>query len=109
MPARASFFALTPQKLQPPKLELPSTVQRGIRLTARVSVPGAAGLHALRLRVKTPDGIPFKPWEQTLLTDAAGIAADLPLAVNDPAGQWELSVTDCFSSEAKTTMTLNVE
>ena len=109
VPARASFFALTPGELQAPHVELAAAAKRGTRLALKVRVPGAKGLHALRLRVRTPEGRPFEPWEQTVLTDAAGTSVPLPLAVNDPAGRWELTVTDSFSTEAVTRRILTVE
>lgn len=109
VPTRASFFALTPGPVRAPALELPATARRGAVLTARVAAPNAKGLHALRLRARTPDGTPFEHWEQTVITDANGTTVRLPLAFNDPAGRWDVTLTDCFSPEAATHAALTVE
>ena len=97
-PNRATFLVMTPKPVPKVTLRLSAVaVQRGgvLRLTA--AVPGADGLHAVRLRVQTPDRTPA-PWlDRELMVDVKGTPCDLPVALNDPRGTWRVEATDVYT------------
>jgi Beta-galactosidase trimerisation domain/Beta-galactosidase len=103
-PHRAAFFALLPEQPSKPDVTLDTkSVSCGSVVTARISVPTAAGTHAVRLSVTKPDGEPA-PWlTQTLLVDDE--AQDLPLAFafNDPEGKWTVRAVDLLTGQDMST------
>ena len=72
-----------------------------VRLTATVS--GAAGLHAVRVRVKTPAGEIAEWLNRELMVDGRGQGCDLPVAFNDPTGDWTVEATDLYTEKTTTT------
>lgn len=78
-------------------------VARGEQLTATVAVPEAAGLHGIKLTVTAPDGSSADWLEQVLLADRAGTQVTLPIAYNDPAGEWTITATDVLPTAPATT------
>jgi hypothetical protein len=100
-PTRARFLALLPQRCPAPKLKLPRRVEHGEVVTCRVSVPGAAGLHAIKTRVRRPDGTPAAFHDQTVVCDGKPRDVALPIAHNDPVGEWSLSATDVYTAETR--------
>ena len=99
-PSRATFLVLAPSKLPPPRVALSAgSAERGETVTVALSVPGAGGLHGLRVRVTTPDGTPADWLDQVAVADAKGTNVTWPLAFNDPAGRWTLTATDVYSGQ----------
>jgi len=100
----ATFLVLAPEPVPDVELEL-STNQpvpgEVVRLTA--SVPGAAGLHAVRVRVKTPAGEVAEWLNHELMVDGRGQGCDLPVAFNDPVGSWTVEATDLYTEKTTTT------
>ena len=96
-PHQASFFALWPEV--PGSLELHPTsasVARGATLDVAVRMPGAIAKRAVRLTVATPDGCPA-PWlDQVLIVDSGKQRFGVPIAHNDPLGEWRLLAYDLF-------------
>jgi len=72
-----------------------------VRLTA--TVPGAAGLHAVRVRVKAPNGEVAEWLDRELMVDGRGQGCDLPVAFNDPVGRWTVEATDLYTEKTTTT------
>jgi hypothetical protein len=104
LPDRATFLVLAPGPVPDVELKLSAgRAARGqvVRLTA--SVPGAAGLHAVRVRVRTPAGEVAEWLNRELMVDGRGQDCDLPVAFNDPVGRWTVEATDLYTE--KTTIT----
>jgi hypothetical protein len=66
-------------------------------------VPAAAGLHAVRVRVKTPAGDVAEWLNRELMVDEQGQGCDLPVAFNDPVGRWTVEATDLYTEKTTTT------
>jgi len=104
LPNRASFLVLTPQPVPTLGLKLSATtVSRGQVMRLSVSAPGAAGLHAVRVRVKTPQQQEAGWLDRELMVDANGQTCELPVAHNDPVGTWLVRATDLYTSQTYTT------
>jgi hypothetical protein len=108
-PSRATFFALLPRELPRPALELASSqVAPGRTAVLRLSVPEAAGLHALKLTAARPDGTPAAYWEQVVIVGREPKEVPLPVAFNDPVGIYVLTVRDVFDRKTANTLPLTV-
>ena len=104
IPARAAFFALCPVPSAPPKLtmEKPS-VERGTLAKCTISAPGAGGLHAFRISVSA-DGRELDCFQKKTAADGTGTTVDLPVAFNDPAGNWEIPRLTFLTGQASATV-----
>ena len=101
VPNRATFLVLCPASAPDAKLGLPAEpVRRGTVVEATLRVPGAAGLHALRLRVKAGD-IPLEWLNRNVVVGDAPVEVQLPIAHNDPEGRYDIEVIDLFTNEAE--------
>lgn len=108
-PGRAMFYALLPGPLPAMAVEAPKTATRGVPVVLKLSVPGARGLHAIKLRALLPNGEPAKFWAQTVQVGKEPKEVVLPLAFNDPAGVWTLTFTDLFGPETARTAQVDVK
>jgi len=108
-PGSPSLYALLPGPLPPIKVEAPETTRRGSPMTVKVSVPEARGLHAIKLRATQPSGKAVRFWDQTVLVGKEPKTVVLPLAWNDPSGNWTLNFTDLFGPNTERTWTISVE
>jgi hypothetical protein len=98
-----TFLVLAPEPVPDVQLKLSADrAARGqvVRLTA--TVPGAAGLHAVRVRVKTPAGEVAEWLNRELMVDGRGQGCDLPVAYNDPVGRWTVEATDLYTDKTTT-------
>ena len=94
---RATFFALVPGALPAPRLQFaPPAVTPGQVARASLVVPQATGLHAFRIRVKSPQG-PQEWHDRVILAGSQPVSFDLPVAWNDPSGPLQVSAIDLFS------------
>ena len=102
IPCRATFIALCRSAVPQPKLTLtPAAPRRGEVATATLSVPGAEGLYAYRIRVKTGDR--QLDWlDQNVVAGAGPVDIHLPIAFNDPAGTYQVSAVELFTGAATT-------
>lgn len=107
IPNRASFFVLCEQAAPAPRLALDAPrAERGQVARATISVPGAEGLHALRIRARA--GEQDLDWlNRNLIVGREPVAFDIPVAFNDPVGEYEISAIDLFTNQP-TTVTLTV-
>lgn len=108
-PGRAQLYAHLPGPLPPMKVELPKQAQRGTPITLKLAVPQARGLHAIKLRARLPDDTPAKFWDQTVQVAKDPVTVTLPLAFNDPVGEWTVVLTDLFGVETEQKITIKVE
>jgi hypothetical protein len=102
IPCRATFFALCSRPSPAAKVELSSaTARRGDVVVGTAIVPGSEGLHALRLRV-TAGGQPAEWFDRNLIVGDKPVSFELPVALNDPQGTYEVRLIDLFSDRAAT-------
>lgn len=93
-PHRAQFFALSPQPLKPVELKAAPAVSRGSLQQVGVASSLAEGRQAAKLWVTLPDGT-AADWSRTVVVaDRRGVVVDLPVAYNDPPGEWAIHATE---------------
>jgi hypothetical protein len=110
LPSQATFFALLPRKLPMPVLELASSkVAPGQTAVLRLKVPEAAGLHVFKLTAARPDGTAADYWEQVVIVGREPKEVPLPVAFNDPAGVYSLTVRDLFDRKTAHSVSLTVQ
>lgn len=120
---RASFFAVLKEPVPPAKLNLAAReVFCGRVARAEISLPGAEGLHAFRIRIDPPEpkgrptsgpffprtGYPVDPgkkeakepeWvSRVVLAGSKPVTFDVPIAYNDPEGDYKITATELFSN-----------
>jgi hypothetical protein len=62
-----------------------------------------AGRHCLRVELLGPDGKPRRHYSRNVLLDKLKGVVTLDLALNDPAGRWQIRVTDVASGKSAAT------
>ena len=102
LPNRASFFVLSDKPVPDPQISLnSSTLQPGMTALVDISVPGSVGLHALKIRVSA--GERLLEWhDRTLLVGAQSVRVEIPVAFNDPAGEYRIVFSDLFTNKSFT-------
>ncbi|MFP4056614.1 MAG: beta-galactosidase [Candidatus Brocadiia bacterium] len=96
--SRPTWLLLAPRGIRGVKASLDrGEVVAGQRPVLRLQVPGAAGLHAVRIRATTPDGEPAEWLDQVVIVGAEPRKVTLPIALNDPPGQWIVRALDVYS------------
>lgn len=98
-PYRAMFFALSPAPLEPVTLTTPASATRGSVPRVQLTSGLPQGQQAVKVTVKLPDGTPADWVEAVALVDRAGASVDLPVAFNDPVGNWTVAVTDLYTGK----------
>jgi hypothetical protein len=102
-PAIAKLYAVMPYKVERVELKPGKTCRRGVTVEIPVSIrasTGKAGGHVLRVEVVGPDKQPRVPYALNLrVANGAGVI-QVPFALNDPAGPWEMTATDVVSGVA---------
>jgi hypothetical protein len=101
LPMRATFVALSPLKLSAPQATLSANrIDRGERLTVKLSYAPSRARHAVRLCVYGPDGRHAEWFDRVVVVDPPGAEATLPIAYNDRTGVWTIRATDLYTNEA---------
>jgi len=104
--SRPTWLLLAPRELASVRATLSKAeAAPGERPILRLEVPGAAGLHAVRLRGRIagnppPDGRPADWLDQVVIVGAEPTEVTLPIAFNDPEGKWEIRAIDLFTGQA---------
>ena len=97
---RATFFALLPHAAPGVRVALDTpSASRGTVVKATVSIPGAAGNHAVRIRASTPDSRAADWLDQVVIVAADPIELSLPIAHNDPVGTWTIKAIDLYTGK----------
>lgn len=100
IPCRASFFAICERPVRPPAVTVePRVVNRGQVATATISVPGAGGLHAFRVTARAA-GVEADWIDQVVLAGAEPVEVPVPVAFNDPAGEWQIVARELFTNQS---------
>ena len=111
VPHRASFYAVLPGPAPAVRGVLSQTrVARGQRVHLDIALPEAgSALHAVKLRGAYPDGAAIASWEQVVLAGAAPVRVALPVAVNDPRGEYRITLTDVITPTTRRMLSVIVE
>ena len=100
-PYRAQFFAVSTRPVGDVAVELNrANVLPGGMLQARVSFPGARGRQAAYLQVTQPGGETAEWLSQVVVGDARGVTVDIPVAFNDPAGEWTVNAVELYTNNS---------
>jgi hypothetical protein len=97
-PHRATFLALLPAPSSAPRVGMPASVAAGEVVRVEVSVPGAAGLHAVHVTVGGPHGREL-PWKKNFIVDGKPQSFEFVVAANDPPGVWTVRAKDLFTAK----------
>ena len=101
LPRRATFIALSDEKLAPPRLEPSQThINRGENLKVRMFYPDSGAWHAARVRVGEPSGAHAEYLDQVVVVGPKGAEVMLPIAYNDPVGEWSIRAVDLYTDES---------
>jgi hypothetical protein len=87
-----------------PKLDLfaPATAKRGATAEIGISAGAApAEVHIYHVNVFNPQGTRLPHYTENLIASRGHARKLLPLALNDPAGEWKIRVRDAFTGETK--------
>ena len=102
-PWQPTFVVLTDEALGVPVLHPARRVaRRGSVVRFQVAVPDARGLHALKVRVTTPNGGEARWFDRSVVVGPSGAEVELPVAFNEQSGDWTVAVTDLYSGETAT-------
>lgn len=100
IPCRATFLALCPSELGPPRVSLSKAAAApGEVLVASVAAPGVGGQVAVKLALTGPDGTQADWLPQYVISGPRGAQVSFPVAYNDPRGRWLLTATELFSGK----------
>jgi len=95
-PNRASWYALAPSRMPKAQIELPPRAIAGSVVPVRVSVPGASGLHAFRVKVLR-GGKELTQFTRNLVAGSRPVDFVLPTALNDAPGPYVLQLEDRYT------------
>jgi hypothetical protein len=100
-----TIIAIAPSQIGELELSAPARVRRGESATLGLSfaVPTAAANHVLHVDVVNPAGQAVSYYSGNLFAPEGRAGKVLPIAVNDPAGRWEVRVKDIMTGQTKTT------
>lgn len=95
-PGIAQLYALLPYRVVRIALTTPATAVAGttITFTAQIISAAAPGTHCLNVRVIDSAGINYT---RNILTSNGVASIAIPLALNDPTGNWRMEVKDTAS------------
>jgi hypothetical protein len=62
-------------------------------ITIQTGADKPVGLHCVRVELLNPTGNVMKHYSRNLLTRTASVSFSFALALNDPAGNWQLRAT----------------
>jgi len=97
---KAKLLCLLPYRVMRVNVEGPATVNRGdhVSLQATVETDGEApGEHVLYFEVTSPTGARRPLYCKTRTAPEGRAELTIPLALNDPAGEWMVMVRDVMT------------
>jgi hypothetical protein len=102
LPGEPKVYAMFPYVVQGlsivPKL---AKVEAGDMVEFELSLDSGGsdrtGSHCFRIELFAPSGEPLEHYAQNLLCDRSSVTATIPLALNDPPGEWTIRATDVAS------------
>jgi len=98
LPNRASFFVFTNKPAPELRIILDSqAVQPGMTAKADISIPGAEGMHAVKMTVHAGDR-QLEWHDRSFLVGSKPLSIRMPVAYNDPLGEYRVEFTDLFTN-----------
>ena len=99
-PARPALLLTAKEPLPAPEIDMHTEhVSRGGIARASVSVPGANGAHAVKLRLRMPDGGQASWFSQSVLTNSKKRDVEFPIAFNARPGTWTVKAIDLYTGQ----------
>ncbi len=107
----AKIYALLPYRVEGMEVRAPEQAAPGAEVTYTVQVrtegDAAPGTHVAVIRVMGPDGREYRQYGGRVALEHGRGEAQIPLALNDPAGEWRIIARDVATGiEAETTFLL---
>jgi len=101
---RATLLAALPYRVQRLGLKVRRTDARGtFKLTAVVVADsGDVGRHVFHIEVLDPSSQPLPHYTRNVVAEKGRWNAELPLALNEPAGMYQLSIRDVLTGQTAT-------
>ncbi|WP_119417764.1 beta-galactosidase [Desertibaculum subflavum] len=98
-PVDPIIVAIAESALPLPVLQAPARMRRGETATIALAPAGAttAAVHVYRVDVIDPAGVAQPHYAANLIAPRGRARLDLPIALNDPTGIWQIRVTDRLS------------
>ena len=111
VPSRATFLAVLPGPAPAIRVQ---PKQPRVKCGERIGLAGSrtdvgASVHAIKLRGFGPDGSAVEGWSQVILTGAEPVSVSLPVAFNDPAGTYRMTLTDVITRDTEVEIEIDVE
>jgi hypothetical protein len=101
-PYEPAIFAASPFPIPELRISAPARVRRGDtgQIGLSFQARSSAATHLLHIDVADPSGKIVSYYSGNLLAAGGRASRLLPLAVNDPAGKWEVRVKDLLSGQS---------
>lgn len=101
-PYEPIILALSPSPLPTLLVTVPAQAQRGSNISIGISSEATpAGTHVVHIDVLDPKGERMLQYSGNLLAPGGRAAKAIPLALNDPAGQWTIRIHDLLSGHTE--------
>jgi hypothetical protein len=103
-PFEPAIFSVAPSPMPALEVSAPARVRRGETAAVGVAFAEAtpAANHVLHIDVVNPSGQILRYYSGNLLAPEGRAASRIPIAINDPAGRWEVRVKDLLTAQTKT-------
>jgi hypothetical protein len=103
-PYEPAIFAIAPAAMPGMEVSAPTRVKRGETAELGVSFAASspAAWHVLHVDVVNPSGQVLGYYSGNLLASQGRGRKFVPVAVNDPAGRWEIRVRDLLTGQSRT-------
>jgi hypothetical protein len=102
-PYEPVILAAAPAPLPKMMVSAPPDAQRGADVTLGIASEGtSADTHVFHVEVLDPNGARMLQYSGNLLAKQGTVAKHIPLALNDPAGQWTIRIRDVLSGQIET-------
>ena len=94
-------MVLSDRRLQTPVLATTKdAVSRGGLLELEIEIPDAQGMHAVKLRARTPNGEEAPWFKEGVIVEDGSVRISLPIAHNEQDGEWKVTATDLYTGES---------
>jgi hypothetical protein len=96
------IFSVAESEIAAPSVSLPARIARGesARVAIAVASSRPAATHVLHVEVSNPSGQIVGHYSGNLSAPGGRAAKLIPIALNDPAGRWEIRVKDILTGQS---------
>lgn len=104
VPGDGTLLALLPYEVRGIHIDLPEKAKRGeiVKLKVKVQADAATGHHVLLMTVTKPDGENSLEYRTIRNTKNGSDEFQIPFALNDPEGEWQVCIKDAASGVVET-------